>query len=287
MLNEVWSDIKDYEGYYQVSNHGRVRSVDRYVIKDRTGNLAFKKSRIIAINKQNSGYLYVTLNKCNKNKNFLVHRLVAEAFIPNPDNLEQVNHKDEVKTNNYVDNLEWCTRKYNCNYGTVRQRISQSKKGQKQKPEVIEARRLKLIGKKRSPDCCKKLSELKKGYCPTEETRRKISESLKDRFGGEKSHWYGKHHTDESKKKMSESKKGKQVGDKNPMYGRHHTEDAKKRMGLNKKIKVAQYSKTGELIKIWDSMTDAGRELNINITAIWQCCNGRYKSSGGFIWKYA
>lgn len=104
-MNEIWKDIPQYEGLYQVSNYGRVKNVN-------TGKI---KAQSIAGN----GYQRVHLYKCGKDRNEYVHRLVAMAFIPNPDNLPQVNHKDEDKANNIVDNLEWCSAKYNMNYGSL------------------------------------------------------------------------------------------------------------------------------------------------------------------------
>ena len=113
-MKEIWKDIKDYEGHYQVSNLSRVKSIK------------FGKERILKQHINKGGYYYVCLLKNGKHKNYYVHRLVAETFIDNPDNLPQVNHKDENKTNNNVVNLEWCTNKYNHNYGTINERISQS-----------------------------------------------------------------------------------------------------------------------------------------------------------------
>lgn len=110
-MDEIWEDKKDYEGHYQVSNFGRVKSIK------------FGKERIL---KQHirGGYYSVGLSKNGIVKTYLVHRLVAEAFLDNPDNLPYVNHKDECKTNNNVDNLEWCTHEYNINYGTRTERCS-------------------------------------------------------------------------------------------------------------------------------------------------------------------
>lgn len=107
---EIWKDIKGYEGLYQVSNLGRIKSL---------GNLQNRKEKLLKVNIYN-GYCIVYLYKNNKKKSYLCHRLVAEAFIPNPDNLPQVNHKDENKLNNRVDNLEWCTSKYNVNYSSAK-----------------------------------------------------------------------------------------------------------------------------------------------------------------------
>lgn len=110
---EVWKDVLGYEGLYLISNRGRVKS--------------FYQGNIKAYN-FNGNYYDVTLFKNGKGKHFLVHRLVAIAFIPNPNNLPQVNHKDEDKLKNHVDNLEWCDFHYNITYGTRLQRMSQTKK---------------------------------------------------------------------------------------------------------------------------------------------------------------
>lgn len=107
---EEWKDIEGYEGLYMVSNFGRVVS------------LQGRNPRVMKLGMTHKGYLHVGLQKNKQHKTIVVHRLVARAFIPNPDNLPQVNHKDECKTNNRVDNLEWCTDKYNHNYGTYIER---------------------------------------------------------------------------------------------------------------------------------------------------------------------
>ena len=117
--NEQWLPIEGYEDY-EVSNYGRVKSL---------GNDKTRKEKILKPNTNKDGYQLVQLWKDGKPKTFQVHRLVAIAFIPNPNNYEQVNHKDENKCNNHVDNLEWCDRKYNCNYGTRNERQSKAMLG--------------------------------------------------------------------------------------------------------------------------------------------------------------
>lgn len=102
---EVWKYIKDYEGLYAISNKGRVMSFHS------------GKERILKFGIDTNGYRYVQLSKNGIQKNYLIHRLVAEAFIDNQKNLPCVNHKDENKKNNKIENLEWCTQLYNIRYG--------------------------------------------------------------------------------------------------------------------------------------------------------------------------
>ena len=135
LYQEIWKDIPEYEGLYQVSNMGRVKSL-KY---NRSG-----KEKILKFGKTKNGYLYVNLYKDGKVKHYDIHRLVASTFIPNPDNLSEVNHKDENKENNHVDNLEFCNHTYNINYGTCKKRISKAHKGKhhteetKQKMSVLK-----------------------------------------------------------------------------------------------------------------------------------------------------
>jgi hypothetical protein len=116
-MEEIWKDIEGYEGKYQVSNLGNVRSLD-YRNTKMIGNLCPKLR---------SNYLFVHLRNHGIGKCPMVHRLVAKAFIPNPNNYPEVNHKDEDKHNNRADNLEWCTLKYNRNYGTTKIRAIETK----------------------------------------------------------------------------------------------------------------------------------------------------------------
>lgn len=112
-MTEVWKDIEGYEGLYQVSNLGRVKSLTMF-------------KRFLKPYSDKDGYFQVILYKNHTRKLQRVHRLVAQAFIPNENKLPIINHKDENPQNNNVDNLEWCTNQYNLNYGSSRSKISKS-----------------------------------------------------------------------------------------------------------------------------------------------------------------
>lgn len=102
-MQEIWKDIKGYKGLYQVSNFGKIKRIN-------------PKMKILKETDNGNGYKIVGLCKNNKRKNYYVHRLVAEAFIPNLNNFKEINHIDNNKSNNIVNNLEWCTRNYNVKY---------------------------------------------------------------------------------------------------------------------------------------------------------------------------
>ena len=173
---EIWKSIEGYEGLYEVSNLGRVRSLDKYTLykpslykgKFRT----LRKGRILTPKISSTGYLEVSLCKNLKQLSYRVHRLVAKAFIPNPNNYPVINHINEVKTDNRVENLEWCTTKYNM--------------------EVYHQKRMLIY----------------------------------------------------------------------------------------------QYDLSGNLIKLWDSITKAAEYYNIDKTGIQHCCKGTLKTYYNFIWSY-
>lgn len=111
-MKEIWKDVKGYEGLYLVSNLGRVKGIERvtkYKEDAKKGKQHFVKEKIKNISEKQNGYQVVNLYKNNKGKSEYLHRVVANAFLPNPENLPTVNHKDFNKKNNCVDNLEWCS----------------------------------------------------------------------------------------------------------------------------------------------------------------------------------
>lgn len=155
--NEVWKDAKYYEGKYQISNYGRVWSI---------------RSQKILSPLWSKGYAFYKLySKNGKVKTEQAHRLVAIAFIPNPEKLPQVNHKDENPANNYVDNLEWCTAKYNCNYGHHKENCSKSMKGK------MIGEKNPMYGKHQSEETQKKMRLARNNW--TDEQKQKVHDATR------------------------------------------------------------------------------------------------------------
>lgn len=137
---EIWKDIEGYEGLYQVSNLGRVKALKRK-IKKSDGSTQIYRERILKYDKSIS-YLRIKLCKNGIETKYLIHRLVAETFIDNPDNKPQVNHIDGIKTNNCVQNLEWCTAKENVIHSVNSGLKSKIKLNEKQILEIRESKEL-------------------------------------------------------------------------------------------------------------------------------------------------
>lgn len=172
LKGEIWKDIPNYEELYQVSNIGRVKSLCKSNVQKNRWNLPvkiFRSERILKPRKSRAGYIRVTLTKHGQHKSYFVHRLVGYSFIENPKNLPFINHKDEDKTNNQVENLEWCTAKYNSNYGTSIERTAQKNR---ENGDVVfqygkdgtfigsyknaqEAKRILLLKSEHINECCK------------------------------------------------------------------------------------------------------------------------------------
>ena len=130
MENEIWKSVLGYEGLYVVSNLGRICSLW-------DGRHQIHRTKVLKPGKNNGGYLFVNLWKNGEKKMFLVHRLVAIAFIPNPEGKPEVNHLTEDKTKNSVDSIEWVTHKENINYGTGKERSARAQMNDKKKSKPV------------------------------------------------------------------------------------------------------------------------------------------------------
>ncbi len=120
---EEWRDVVGHEQYFLISNYGRLKRKERYVYCNRNKSYSKYKEKIMRLYHNKLGYVLAELSACGTRVRFNVHHNVADAFLPNPNNYPYVNHKDENPRNNTITNLEWCTPKYNSNYGSCRKKI--------------------------------------------------------------------------------------------------------------------------------------------------------------------
>lgn len=157
MKGEIWKDIEGYEGLYEVSNMGRVKSLNYR----KTG-----KEKIMKGLDNGKGYLFVVLCKDGKDKKYRINRLVAQAFLENPDNLPEVNHKDKIRTNNNVDNLEWVSHEYNVEYSQAKAVIGINKVSGliAEFPSLMEAERQTGIANSNICACLKGRKKSAGGY---------------------------------------------------------------------------------------------------------------------------
>lgn len=251
-MQEIWKSIKNYEGIYEVSNLGKVRSLDRKIMNSKN---YIQKRRGIFLSNQISrkGYLTVNLSKNGENKRIPIHRLVAQAFIINPLNLLQVNHKDENKKNNCVNNLEWCTNEYNSRYGTKGKRTSEKNRNNKSTSKAIYQYNFsgELLKMWPSAGECER-----KGFNHTG-----ISQCCNGKINSYKGYIW-------THKKLSDNE-FKAIKDK-----------ARTRID-----KIYQYDKNLKLIKIWLT-TNEIRESEYTASNVIKCCNGERKTHSGYIWSY-
>lgn len=243
---EEWRKIPKYEEY-EVSNLGRVKRLAYDKKNVYGGSKQHCEERILKLQRKRFGYLAVNLSKNSVVKSFLVHRLVAMVFIPNPNNLPHINHKDENPSNNCVNNLEWCGPKYNNNYGTSKYRIaSKLKNGILSKvveqydkegnlinvfPSAIEASRQLSLNVSGIVSCC------------------------------------------------NGNKKYNTCGDFQWKY-----KDSNKEI-KNIKITIAQFDKNNVLINTFSFITEASQNTNVSRTSISNCLSNLSKTGGGYIWK--
>lgn len=225
--------IPQYEGLYSINRIGVVFS--------------HVSGKLLKPYPNQGGYLMVQLYKSGGSKRINVHRLVALTYIPNPNNLPEIDHIDTNRQNNRVENLRWCTRKENCNNPLSLKHSGDSRRGLKHY----------LYGKTISNETKEKMSESHKGHTVSEETKRKIGMANKGHIMSEV-----------QKTMLSAFHKGKRTGKNNPVAR-----------------KVKQYTKDMVFIKEWDCISDAGRELGIGVSSICNNLKGLSKTAGGFIWR--
>ena len=267
---EVWKDVVGYEGLYQVSSVGRVRSLNY------RGN---GEVRVLKAGKDKKGYLNVTLCKNNTRKTHKVHRLVGETFVANPENKPQIDHINTIKTDNYYKNLRWTTPMENNQNELTRKHLLEVMRSEETRRKISESRKGKnhpMYGKHHNEETRRKISAAKKGKVLSEETKRKLSEVNK-----------GKHLSEETRRKMSEVHKG-----------RTHSEEAKRKMSECRKAEKNPSSKRVEIFKenislgIFPCTMELERRseelfgtklFNTHISAV---CLGKRKFHKGFSFRY-
>lgn len=256
-MEEIWKDIPEYNGRYQASTLGRIRSTDKTVLKS-NGNTEFYKGKILKPFTGTGGYLYVRVaKKANDFHPKKVHGLIALTFIPNPNNYPIINHKDETRTNNCVDNLEWCTHKYNVNYGHC---IEKSAKARINSPNLSkEINQYDLEGNylRSFPSAAEAARflgrEVKVTACRIGQCCRGIFKTGNSSYG-----YLWKFATSENKGKHIEKL---QVGF--PIY---------------------QYSLDYKVIKKWDNVKSAVEALNLDYSNISRACKYN-RTCGGYRWS--
>lgn len=234
---EEWKDVNGYEGLYRVSNLGRLYSV--------------RRNKFMSFYDQH-GYKRLKIEKNGKEQDFAIHRLVAFAFLPNPDNLPFINHKDEDKENNRVSNLEWCTAKYNSNYSLSKPVAQYTKKGELVAVYLSAKEASKWTG----------IDDATIG-CVVCGLRAKSAGGFLWRF----------------------IEKGQYVDVNNMAY---FTGLPFKRIFKDCRRPVRQYTKEGIFVREYQSASDAGKaNPNTSQGSISSVCNKAYKTAGGYIWCHS
>ena len=254
---EVWKIIPRLNSNYAVSNYGRVKSLSRSKHQEYRNRTTTTKTRILMLAKTRYGYLSCRPMVDGKLGNELVHRLVAEAFIPNPGNFPIINHKDEDKMNNVVSNLEWCTAKYNSNYGTCQKRRSTTlRKNIRNKLPIIKQYDLNgnlvgtFVGRKEIVDAGFDYRAVRNCCCH---------------------HYY--------------SACGYVWRENDDAFTAPHHRD---NTGVSRRVNC--YDLNMNFIKSYDSMSEAGRDVSgktTGVNSILACCVASYKSAYGYKWRYA
>lgn len=245
---ETWKDINGFEGLYQVSSSGRVKSLDR-IVDNHMGGCYSIKGRIISASNNGTGYLFLNLCKNGVHHRYYIHRLVANAFIENPLNHKQINHKDEDKENNNVSNLEWCNSRYNNTYGSRLDRLSK-KRGKA------------VLQYSLSGEFLKEFTSITRAAKESHVDTASIRKSINENSSSGEFQWRLKE-SDEYSSVISKQKR-------------------------KTRFPVCQYDMSGKFISEYKSASEASKRTGINKNQIGRVCKGlpKYETAGGFKWKY-
>ena len=270
---EVWRDIEGYEGLYQVSNLGNIKSL---AFGPKNHPNVQPQERLLKISKSSTGYMHVQLYKEGISSTKLVHKLVASTFIDNPYNKPEVNHIDSNRTNNNVENLEWVTR-------TENMRHAANNRIRKQTNQNNKESRIKKRGKYQVLQ-----------YTPDGKFVN-IWNSVSDVVEFYKCDKYGIYRSIAGKNKTSicyrwlKHKPGENIQLKIPALNYQWRAETEKsyyhRTGRKGKM-VEQYTLNGEFVKKWENCIQAAEELSVDKQNIYKCANGKARKAYGYIWKW-
>lgn len=262
---EIWKDIPNFKGLYQVSNMGRIKSMDRYIVykrpQDSKQRKVLYKGTILKASHYGK-YLICHIGHNNKKISIKYHRLVCSVFNSNSENLKEVNHLNEIKTDNRAENLEWCTRKQNANWGTAIKRSSVARVNHPDLSRVVYQFTLdgQFVAKYPSAKEAARHLGLKSAN---------ILSSCHDLFSSSTGGflWSFTQAPDVILQKRKRKERGLQF----------YSEKA-----------VRQLSKDGYLIKEFPSIAEASRQTGIEKNTISRCCKhyGYYKTAGGYKWEF-
>lgn len=263
---EVWKDIPDYKGWYQVSNMGRIKSIDRlikYTPRKVDGKSSTRLTRGTILKASFYGeYLICHLKKNNTSKAVVYHRIVCSVFHPNPNNLPEVNHINEIKIDNRASNLEWCDRKYNINWGTALERSSRANRNHPAKSHIVYQYSMDGSFINKFPSA--KEAERQTGISATN-----ILSVCRDKKQSSSGGYIWSFNQDPTiiLRKI-----------KRKLYG----------LSCYSKKKVKQFSLSGEYLKTFDSISDAAKQTKAHLHNISLCCQHVHKhhSTGGYKWEW-
>lgn len=287
-MNEIWKPIPNYEGFYEVSNLGRIRRVEH---QDKNGHTY--RMRILKPANTGTGYKHVHLSKNGNTKWFQVHRLVAEVFCEKPNGMDVVNHLDNDPSNNRADNLEWTDYKGNMQHASKQGRMGWQPENL---AKACETKKIPVIaisknGKKQrfesSAEAARKLGV----------QRSHIAACCRQEYGYKTVGGYRFEYADEAiqalqkpikigrtKEELSEFKRKQMLGN-TIMVGRHLTSETKQKLSMTNGRRVQQVNKeTGEVVAEFQSANEAKKQTGIS--HISSCANGSRKSAGGYLWRY-
>lgn len=253
---ELWKPVKEegFENFYEVSDSGRIRSIDRIVESSR-GPLRYK-GKLISTPPNDDGYPAFNFCYAGKKKSARVHQVVAKVFIPNFDKLPEVNHIDENKSNNHVSNLEWCSREYNMNHGTGMDRMKEHPNQKRRHEESKEP----IVGVKIADSSTihfESISEAhRKGF-----KRRNLWSALNGRDASHKGHVW--------------------------CYEDEYSPDKIKDLLNRTKTKtVAHIDNEGNVIEVLGTIKESAKKIGVDNGRISRVCNGMYKHTKGYKLKY-